>query len=119
MSIITLGGITMNSYIKKIYDMMYSPIITPYNLLENAKLDNYGYVKYYTNKMGIVAEMQCEIPGEGVQIFYYQFDDKDYLQRIYQNTMTIEGIIFSRDEAIESAKKEYYDNKLSIEEYAG
>lgn len=77
----------MDAYIKKIYDMLYSPIISPYNLLENAKLENYSYVKYFTNEEGLVAEMQCVIPGEGEMVFYYQFDKKDYLQRIYQNTM--------------------------------
>ena len=59
MTIDDLGGTVMDAYIKKIYDMLYSPIISPYNLLENAKLDNYSYVKYYKNKIGLVAEMQC------------------------------------------------------------
>ena len=48
---IDLGGTIMDAYIKKIYDMLYSPIISPYNLLENAKLDNYSYVKYYANNV--------------------------------------------------------------------
>ncbi len=60
----------MDAYIKKIYDMLYSPILTPYNLLENAKLDNYSYVKYYKNEIGLVAEMRCMIPGESNQTFY-------------------------------------------------
>lgn len=64
--------------------MLYAPVISPYNLLENAKLENYRYVKYYTNEIGLIAEMQCEIPGEGEKVFYYQFDKKDYLQMIYQ-----------------------------------
>ena len=86
----------MDAYIKKIYDMLYSPIISPYNLLENAKLENYSYVKYFTNEEGLVAEMQCVIPGEGEMVFYYQFDKKDYLQRINQNTMEKKNIVFSR-----------------------
>ena len=87
--------------------MLYSPIISPYNLLENAKLDNYSYVKYYKNEVGLVAEMQCEIPGEGKKVFYYQFDKKDYLQVIYQNTMKTGNIIFDRKDAVTTAKKEY------------
>ena len=83
----------MDAYIKKIYDMLYSPIISPYNLLENAKLDNYSYVKYYTNEIGLVAEMQCTIHGEGMQIFYYQFDKNDYLQMIYQGNVEEKNII--------------------------
>lgn len=105
----------MDVQIKKIYDMLYSPIISPYNLLENAKLENYSYVKYYTNETGLVAEMQCEILGEGKQIFYYQFDKKDFLQKIYQGKMDNENIIFSRQEAVEVAKEEYYSSQLCIE----
>lgn len=101
----------MDAYIKKIYDMLYSPIISPYNLLENAKLENYNYVKYYTNEIGLIAKMQCIIPGEGEQIFYYQFDKKDYLQTIYRNTIEEKSIIFSRQDAVETAKEEYYANR--------
>ena len=86
----------------------------PYNLLENAKLENYSYVKYFTNEEGLVAEMQCVIPGEGEMVFYYQFDKKDYLQRIYQNTMEKKNIVFSRKKAVETAKEEYYSNKTAI-----
>ena len=85
-----------------------------YNLLENAKLENYSYVKYFTNEEGLVAEMQCVIPGEGEMVFYYQFDKKDYLQRIYQNTMEKKNIVFSRKKAVETAKEEYYSNKTAI-----
>lgn len=104
----------MDAQIKKIYDMLYSPIISPYNLLENAKLENYSYVKYYKNEIGLIAEMQCEIVGEGVHTFYYQFDKKDYLQIIYQGTMDDKNIIFSRIEAVEIAKEEYYADRLSV-----
>lgn len=109
------GDETMDTYIKKIYDMLYSPILSPYNLLENAKLKNYDYVKYYTNEVGIVAEMQCTIPDEGKKIFYYQFDQKDYLQVIYQEDMDSKNIIFDRNLEVIAAKEEYYANKTAIE----
>ena len=96
--------------------MLYSPIISPYNLLENAKLDNYNYVKYYSNEIGLVAEMDCEIPGEGNKIFYYQFDKKDYLQKIYQDVNGRKEIVFDRTFAVESAKEEYYNNTTVTED---
>lgn len=110
-----LGGTVMDAYIKKIYNILYSPIISPYNLLENAKLDNYSYVKYYKNKIGLVAEMKCVIPGEGERIFFYQFDKKDYLQMIYEGTFEKKNVIFSREDAIISAKEEYYSSKSIFE----
>lgn len=59
----------MNNYTQKIYDMIYSPILTPHNLLDNAKLDNYSYVKYLKKMDGLVVEMECEIPYDGVNFF--------------------------------------------------
>lgn len=39
-----------------------------------------------------------------------------YLQYIHQNTMENGNIVFSRKEAVETAKNEYYANKAIIEE---
>ena len=33
--------------LSRLFKLSNLPIITPYNLLDNAKLDNYEYVKYY------------------------------------------------------------------------
>lgn len=106
----------MDAYIKKIYDMLYSPIITPYNLLENVKLENYDYVKYYTNQVGVVAEMECTMLDDEKNIFFYQFDKKDYLQIIYQGSMEPENIIFDRRVAANVAKQEYFKNKKIFDE---
>lgn len=106
----------MDAYIKKLYDMLYSPIISPYNLLENAKLKNYKYVKYYTNEIGLVAEMECEVPDEGNKIFFYQFDKKDYLQIIYQDVNGRKEVIFDRKIAVAVAKEDYYINAAIVEE---
>lgn len=109
--LINKGGCAMTDYIKKIYDMMYSPIITPYNLLENSKLDNYVYVKYYKNNDGLITEMQCDMKEEGIKTFYYHFDSQDYLQQIYviSNEQNKE-LIFERGRAIAEAKSDYYSS---------
>ena len=106
----------MNAYIKKIYDMIYSPIITPYNLLENAKIDNYSYVKYYKSGAGLATEMECEIPEEGTKIFYYYFDEKDYLQKICMEYNGVQQEVFNREDAIQEAKIEYYGAKAEYQE---
>lgn len=102
----------MDDYIKKIYDMMYSPIVSPYNLLENAKIDNYNYVKYFKADNGLVAEMECVIPEEGTKIFYYYFDSNDYLQKICMEYKGVRETVFDRDLAIKEAKLEYYNSKV-------
>lgn len=105
----------MNEYIKKIYNMMYSPIVTPYNLLENSKLDNYSYVKYYKANNLFIAEMECSIPNEGTKIFYYEFDSNDFLQAIYMENNGVKEKVFDRVAAIDEAKSEYYSSNVISE----
>ena len=105
----------MEDNIKKIYDMMYSPIVTPYNLLENAKLNNYSYVKYYKSNDGLIAEMECFVEDEGNKIFYYHFDANDYLSSIYMEHNGKKQKVFDRENAIEEAKEEYYSKKSIYE----
>ena len=100
----------MDAYIKRIYDMLYSSVLTPYNLIENVKLPNYKYVKYYRNNIGVVAEMQCLVDEGEEKVFYYQFDQKDYLLKIYYYDNGVEEFIFDRQLAIEEAKESYYIN---------
>lgn len=101
----------MDASINKIYDMMYSPIITPYNIVENAKLDNYTYVKYYKSGNEFIAEMECEIAEEGFKIFYYHFNENDFLQRIFMRQGETIEKVFDRANEIEKAKELYYEAK--------
>lgn len=108
------GGCVMDANIQKVYDMMYSPIITPYNLIQNAKLDNYSYVKYYKSGNGLIAEMECKIPTEGTCVFYYYFDKKDYLKKILMKQGEAIETVFDRTHEIEKAKEEYYESQQDL-----
>lgn len=97
----------MDNYIEKIYDLLYSPIVTPYNLLENAKLDNYNYVNYYKGVLGLIVEMEC-IMDEGQEtIFYYYFDKNDRLIKIYKERKGQSIIVFDRNEELKGVEKTY------------
>lgn len=104
----------MDENIKKIYEMMYSPIITPYNLLQNAKISVYNYVKYYKGNEGLIAEMQCDIPDEGLKTFFYHFDAKDYLEEIFVEYDNKRIKLFDRKDEVNKAKQEYYQNKQQL-----
>ena len=85
--------------IKKLYDLFYSPILTPYNLLENAKLSNYSYVNYYMGENGLIAEMKCEMEDYKKPVrFYYHFDKNDKLFRVFMEENNGEKeLLFDRD----------------------
>ena len=109
----------MDSYIAKIYELMYSPIVTPYNLLENAKLDNYQYVNYYKGKSGLIVEMKCSMDEGKEVVFYYHFDKDDSLMEIHEEVDGEIKIIFNRYNELSNVKKTYINRvKDSIESHA-
>lgn len=97
----------MYDEIKDIYDALFSHIITPFNLLENAKLPNYSYVKYYKNNDGLVAEIKCFVEGDGEAVFYYYFDNKDRLNMVVKNTNGKSEVVFEREKELINAIKRY------------
>lgn len=107
----------MDKYFEKIYDLIYSPIITPYNILENAKLDNYFYVKYYKSPDGLIAEMKCIVEDEGDAVFYYHFDKDDKLSKVFIEQGDLRNIVFDRQTELKNVKNKYlkkYNSKQSI-----
>ena len=92
----------MNEILNKLYKLIHTPLVTPYNLLENAKINTYNYVKYYKSINGLVCEMECEYSNLKEK-FFYHFDENDYLQIIVRKSSDdLEEIIYSRDSEIES-----------------
>jgi len=95
----------MEKYIDKLYALLHSPIITPYNLLENAKLDNYNYVKYYKGSKGLITEMEC-INEDAIELtFFYEFNMKDELDTIVMKDQQSLEVVFNRNDEIENIKK--------------
>lgn len=94
----------MNELITQLYELMYSPIITPYNLLENAKLDNYAYVNYSKENNGLLVVMECEIEKGFIAKFYYHFDNNDRLSLATMECNNRQEIIFCRETEILKTK---------------
>ncbi|MBO0557432.1 hypothetical protein EXQ41_16255 [Clostridium botulinum] len=99
----------MNNYIDEIYKMLKSPIVTPYNLLENAKLNNYDYVKYYKGDKGLICEMDCLVDDIQTTFLYY-FDENDFLQKILMTQNGDTKCVFKRDKELEKLKQEFKKN---------
>lgn len=95
----------MEKYINKLYALLHSPMITPYNLLENAKLDNYNYVKYYKGSDGLIAEMECINADANEVIFYYKFNVRDELDTIIMKDHNNMEVMFNRDDEIKHVKE--------------
>ncbi|AKR09568.1 MULTISPECIES: hypothetical protein [Bacillus cereus group] len=90
-----------NTDVKRIYDLLHSPVLTPYNLLENVKLDNYFYVNYYKNEIGIVCEMKCTVKDGSDLLYFYHFDKNDCLVKVYmQDSNDAKVLIFDREQEL-------------------
>lgn len=92
-----------------IYDLIYKDIVTPYNLLENAKLDNYEYVKYYMKDNALIAEMKCNIARNDSRIFFYCFDSNNKLQKIFQTMNDSKSeLLFDRKKELKNIENKLY-----------
>lgn len=106
----------MKNHINRIYDLLYSPIVTPHNLLENAELPNYTYVKYYKGKHGLIAEMGCTLEEDNEKLtFYYHFDSRKHLQQVYMKSKAAKKkLIYDRIFEFEREKNDYLETRDKI-----
>ena len=99
------------SLFNKIYNLTYSPLLTPYNLIETLKLDNYISLNMKKNDIGIVAEISCII-DDNLFTFIYEFDKNDYILSLYYYENNNIHYLFNRNEDLENLKDLY--NKAAM-----
>lgn len=99
------------SLFNEIYDLTYLPILTPANLIENLKLDNFTEINYSKNETGILAKILCFIDGNEMT-FYYQFDSKNFLSTIYYLENSKIEYMFNRNEYIENLRGEFLKENI-------
>lgn len=91
----------------EIYNLTYLPLLTPYNLIDTLKLDNYISLNMHKGDLGIVSEITCLIDDSNIT-FYYEFDEKDHLLKIYYYEENNINYLFNREDSINKLKDEYY-----------
>lgn len=96
----------MRELMEKLYEEMFEPKITPYELVNNAKLDNYEYVNMYKKGDFLFVESSCRLSTGEKAEFYYKFDQNDHLlslTSIINNNINIE---YDREKEIKELKKQ-------------
>ena len=101
--------------IQKIYELRYEAIVTPQNLLENALLDNYEYVKYYKSneEFKLCVEMKCLCEDMIARIFVYIFDENNWLQKIEIREPN-HVVVFDRRKKMNDLLEEYRSNRVDL-----
>lgn len=92
--------------IKQICDLANDYLLSPFDLVENARLDNYEYIKYYSKDDYLICEMKFEVSLEKY-VFYYYFDKDNKLQQIYGRKGRVKKLYFNRKDAIAEKVFEY------------
>src|SRR5690625_3476458 len=64
----------MDNMIEELYDAIYSPKISPEQLINNAILPNYISVHIESNEIGMIVESACELYDGTRATYSYQFD---------------------------------------------
>jgi len=90
----------------KIYELSYLPLLTPYNLLDNLKLDNYTSINYKKTDNGILAEISCLVDNCAMT-FYYEFDSSNHLNKIYYFEDNDTKLLFDREQLLDLYKSDY------------
>ena len=92
-----------DEFIKKAYDALFSPVMTPNALIDNARQANCSYVKFSMDKEMLVAEMKLKVEGES-QSFFYTFNNRNHLEKIVLKVGKTKSILFDRQKEIQKNK---------------
>ncbi|TCT23348.1 hypothetical protein EDD68_10762 [Melghiribacillus thermohalophilus] len=105
----------MQKLIKKLYDELYSPKLTPEELLNNIKHDNYISVNFSREDGKIIGITKCYLKNGLLAEYKYVFDNEKKLIKLSSNICGEEEIIYDRDTAIKKIYKEIKLKKSSLE----
>lgn len=80
----------------RLHDLVFHALLTPENLVQNAKLCNYKYVSFRKGPHGLMATTCCDVdPGKTIEFLYF-FDNEDRLQTIEMVSEAERVILFDR-----------------------
>lgn len=86
---------------KSLYDLEHGHIIFPSELIANAKLPNYEYVRFNAGSEGLNVECACFIGEDNCKVYFnYYFDKDDKLQKLIAYEGNDVTVLFDRAEEI-------------------
>lgn len=92
----------------RIFELKYLPIVTPHNLLENIKLNNYESIRFSKKDGLIVCELVCLIDDESIN-FFYEFDNNEFLQSSYYYENGKKILLFCREVEFQNLINKYQE----------
>lgn len=103
----------MKKLIEDLYDDIYSPKITPEQLINNVTLPNYISVHVESNKIGMYVESKCKLSNGIIAEYTYQFDTSKRLLSLIEYVENQENKLYCRHQEIKT-KYDEIKEKLKI-----
>lgn len=88
--------------IEELYDAIYSPKISPEQLINNATLPNYISVHVESNQMGMIVESKCKLNNQIMATYIYQFDFSKKLLSLTEQVGNQKEELYNRQQEIKS-----------------
>ncbi|GGP10978.1 hypothetical protein [Oceanobacillus neutriphilus] len=96
----------MNKMIERLYDEVYSPKVSPEELINNVILPNYTSVNFESNNVGLLVTTTCMIDNDLTAEYKYQFDKEKKLLTLIGDVNGKTDFIYDRDKEIKRKYKE-------------
>ncbi|GAB1804607.1 MULTISPECIES: hypothetical protein [Priestia] len=92
----------MSEKIKRLYDEMHAPKLTPYELIENLRLPNYSSVDFSKDsENNIIAYTKCVLEDGNNAMFKYIFDVENKLVSLTSIVHGVEEEVYNRKKEVE------------------
>ncbi|WP_339271770.1 hypothetical protein NYE54_09390 [Paenibacillus sp. FSL K6-1330] len=101
----------MKSGIHSLYNLEEGHIIMPSELIANAKLPNYEYVKFHKGLEGLTVECCCLLDDDTKVLFNYYFDENDRLLRLIADDHEYQEVLFDRYSEAKKLRSKLYADK--------
>lgn len=86
--------------LRQIYNLIYSSIITPENLVDNLRKDMYTSINFYKTANGIISEVNATLKNGEKVTYSYSFDKNEKLQSLIKKLDTSFEPLFDRNDFV-------------------
>ncbi|QDP40798.1 hypothetical protein [Radiobacillus deserti] len=105
----------MNRFIDELYNAIYSPKLTPQELLGNLKMQNYTEVNFQKCENTLIGITKCVLDDGNNAEFKYTFNETNHLIQLESNIGNQSEILYDRE--VEIKKKEHELKNLLMDRF--
>ncbi len=103
----------MNEIKKRVYELLFSPLVTPKSLIDNITLDCYKEITYKKKSGRLICDMTCIMDDNSLVCFSYYFYNENFLMFVYKQHQSGEKeLVFDRASELEKIKMNSFPSRI-------